>query len=83
VAAALPRRSAAAGGREPCRESMVEISGQQPGSGSPSIYRVDGPLDLSRLKHLRRWTGPILKDKPFLPYYTQPGLGAKEDDVVQ
>ena len=44
------------------------------------IYRVNGLLDLSRLRDLLSIDRPDLKDKPFLPG-TSPGFGAKEDDV--
>src|SRR6202043_2344962 len=44
------------------------------------IYRVDGLLDLSRLRHLHSLDRPDLKDKPFLPA-TPPVFGAKEDDI--
>ncbi len=47
---------------------------------SSDIYRVDGPLDLSRLRHLLSVDRPDLKDKPFLPY-TPAGFASKEDDV--
>ncbi len=47
---------------------------------SSDIYRVDGPLDLSRLRHLVSVDRPDLKDKPFLPY-TPAGFASKEDDV--
>ena len=41
---------------------------------------MDGPLDLSRLRHLLALDRPDLKDKPFLPH-TPPGFASKEDDV--
>ena len=44
------------------------------------IYRVDGPVDLSRLRHLLSLDRPDLKDKPFLPH-TPSGFGAKDDDI--
>jgi polyphosphate kinase len=47
---------------------------------SSDIYRVHGPLDLSRLRHLLSLDRPDLKDKPFLPY-TPAGFVSKEDDV--
>jgi polyphosphate kinase len=45
-----------------------------------AIYRVDGPLDLSRLRQLYALERPDLKYKPFSPY-TPPGLQprSKED----
>jgi polyphosphate kinase len=47
---------------------------------SSDIYRVHGPLDLSRLRHLLSLDRPDLKDKPFLPN-TPAGFASKEDDV--
>jgi polyphosphate kinase len=61
-------------------ESMVEILASNLEVETSSIYRVDGPLDLSRLRHLAALDRPDLKDKPFLPA-TPAGFGAKEDDV--
>ncbi len=61
-------------------ESMVEILASNLEVEASSIYRVDGPLDLSRLRHLAALDRPDLKDKPFLPA-TPPGFGAKEDDM--
>lgn len=45
------------------------------------IYRVNGPLDLGRLRALMSLDRPDLKDKPFLPA-TPSGLGAKKEDDV-
>ncbi len=45
-----------------------------------NIFRVQGPLDLSRLRHLLALDRPDLKDKPFLPH-TPSGFASKEDDV--
>src|SRR5580704_12373599 len=61
-------------------ESMVEILASNLEVEASSIYRVDGPLDLSRLRHLAALDRPDLKDKPFLPA-TPAGFGAKEDDI--
>jgi polyphosphate kinase len=47
---------------------------------SADIFRVQGPLDLSRLRHLLALDRPDLKDKPFLAH-TPPGFASKEDDV--
>src|SRR5580658_10369403 len=44
------------------------------------IFRVQGPLDLSRLRHLLSLDRPDLKDKPFLPH-TPLGFASKEDDI--
>ena len=60
--------------------SMVEILANNLEVEAASIYRVDGLLDLSRLRHLVSLDRPDLKDKPFLPS-TPPGFGAKEDDI--
>lgn len=43
------------------------------------IYRVDGPIDLGRLRHLLNLDRPDLKDKPFLPF-TPAGLQPKPDE---
>jgi len=59
--------------------SMVEILANNLEVDAASIYRVDGLLDLSRLRHLSL-DRPDLKDKPFLPA-TPPGFGAKDDDI--
>ncbi len=45
------------------------------------IYRVSGPIDLSRLRHILSIDRPDLKDKPFVPF-TPPGLQAKGDDDI-
>jgi polyphosphate kinase len=44
------------------------------------IYRVDGPLDLGRMRDFASLDRPDLKDKPFLPA-TPPGFGPKDEDV--
>jgi polyphosphate kinase len=59
---------------------MVKFLAEKLEVDPPSIYRVDGPVDLGRLKHLLNADRPDLKDKPFLPF-TPPGLGANEDDI--
>jgi polyphosphate kinase len=61
-------------------DSMVDILASNLEIEAASIYRVDGPLDLSRLRYLAALDRPDLKDKPFLPA-TPAGFGAKEDDV--
>ncbi len=43
------------------------------------IYRVVGPIDLGRIRHLLSIDRPDLKDKPFTPV-TPPGLQTKPDD---
>ena len=60
--------------------SMVEILANNLEVEPASVYRVDGLIDLSRLRHLASLDRPDLKDKPFLPS-TPPGFGAKEDDL--
>jgi polyphosphate kinase len=60
--------------------SMIEFLAAKLELDSSDIYRVDGPLDLSRLRHLLGVDRPDLKDKPFLPY-TPAGFVSKEDDL--
>jgi polyphosphate kinase len=45
------------------------------------VYRVDGPLDLSRLRQLLAVDRPDLKDAAFLPY-TPPELHPKSEDDI-
>ena len=45
------------------------------------IYRVKGPLDLSRVRHLLSIDRPDLKDKPFVPV-TPLGLQASADEDI-
>ena len=45
------------------------------------VYRVDGPLDLSRLRQLLAVDRPDLKDAPFLPF-TPPQLNPKSEDDI-
>ena len=61
-------------------EGMVHFLAEKLEIGPESVYRVDGPVDLGRLKHLLHADRPDLKDKPFLPY-TPPGMGTNEDDL--
>src|SRR5579871_256108 len=61
-------------------DSMMDILASNLEVEAASVYRVDGPLDLSRMRHLAGLDRPDLKDKPFLPA-TPPGFGTKEDDV--
>jgi polyphosphate kinase len=60
--------------------SMIEFLAAKLELDSSDIYRVHGPLDLSRLRHLLSVDRPDLKDKPFLPY-TPAGFVSKEDDL--
>lgn len=61
-------------------ESMVKFLAEKLEVEPESIYRVEGPVDLGRLKHLLHADRPDLKDKPFLPF-TPPGMGTNEDDL--
>jgi polyphosphate kinase len=60
--------------------SMIDFLAGKLELDSSDIYRVHGPLDLSRLRHLLSVDRPDLKDKPFLPY-TPAGFASKEDDI--
>ena len=61
-------------------EGMVRFLAEKLEVEPESIYRIEGPVDLGRLKHLLQVDRPDLKDKPFLPY-TPPGMGTNEDDL--
>jgi polyphosphate kinase len=58
--------------------SMVTILASNLELEPSSIYAVNGPIDLGRLRHLLALDRPDLKDKPFVPY-TPLGLGPKDD----
>jgi len=60
--------------------SMIDFIAAKLELDSANIFRVQGPLDLSRLRRLIALDRPDLKDKPFLPY-TPPGFASKEDDL--
>jgi polyphosphate kinase len=45
------------------------------------IYRVSGPIDLSRVRHILSIDRPDLKDKPFVPF-TPAGLLSKADEDI-
>ncbi len=45
------------------------------------VYRVAGPLDLSRLRQLQTLDRPDLKDKPFVPFTPPELLPKAEDDI--
>ena len=60
--------------------AMVDFLANKLELESSGIYRVDGPVDLNRLRHLLTLDRPDLKDKPFLPH-TPSGFGAKDDDI--
>jgi polyphosphate kinase len=59
---------------------IVKILAEELELEERAIYRVDGPLDLSRLRQLYALDRPDLKYKPFSPH-TPPGLqpNSKED----
>ena len=59
---------------------MVDFLAEKLEVGPESVYRVEGPVDIGRLKALLQVDRPDLKDKPFLPY-TPPGMGTNEDDL--
>ncbi|HUJ22489.1 MAG TPA: polyphosphate kinase 1 [Bryobacteraceae bacterium] len=44
------------------------------------VFRVNGPLDLGRLRHLLALDRPDLKDRPFMPH-TPPAMQAKDEDL--
>ncbi len=60
--------------------AIVKLLAEELGVEERAVYRVDGPLDLSRLRQLYSLDRPDLKYKPFSPY-TRPELQprAKED----
>jgi polyphosphate kinase len=60
--------------------SMIDLLAAKLELDAADIFRVQGPLDLSRLRHLLALDRPDLKDKPFLPH-TPSGFAAKDDDV--
>ena len=49
--------------------------------GQNEIYRVDGPLDLSRLRHLAGVDRADLKDRPFVPYMPASLHPTAEEDI--
>jgi polyphosphate kinase len=59
-------------------EQILEILTSNLELDLKDVYRVDGPLDLGRLKELGSVDRPDLKDKPFVPA-TPPALA--EDDL--
>ena len=60
--------------------AMIEFLAAKLELDAANIFRVQGPLDLSRLRHLLALDRPDLKDKPFLAH-TPPGFASKEDDI--
>ena len=62
--------------------AMIELLASKLELDPSDIFRVQGPLDLSRLRHLVALDRPDLKDKPFLPY-TPAGFASKDDDVFE
>jgi polyphosphate kinase len=49
---------------------------------SSQVYRVHGPLSLSRLMHLYALDRPDLKDAPFLPTVPKPLVAANADEDI-
>lgn len=45
------------------------------------VYRVDGPVDLARLRQILSIDRPDLKDAPFVPY-TPPGMHPKAEEDI-
>jgi len=62
--------------------AMIELLASKLELDPSDIFRVQGPLDLSRLRHLVALDRPDLKDKPFLPY-TPAGFASKDEDVFE
>ena len=60
--------------------AMIDLLAAKLELDAADIFRVQGPLDLSRLRHLSTLDRPDLKDKPFLPH-TPAGFASKDDDV--
>ncbi len=60
--------------------SLVNILANNLEVKPAGIYRVEGALDLSRLRLLASLDRPELKDKPFLPAIA-PGFSSEEDDL--
>src|ERR1700722_19147886 len=60
--------------------AMIEFLAAKLELDAADIFRVQGPLDLSRLRHLLSLDRPDLKDRPFLAH-TPPGFTSKEDDI--
>jgi polyphosphate kinase len=61
------------------RPKILEILTSNLELDQSDIYRVAGPIDLSRLKHLLGIDRPDLKDKPFVPS-TPAALQTKAED---
>src|SRR5580704_8459302 len=62
--------------------AMIDFLASKLELDAANIFRVQGPLDLSRLRHLAALDRPDLKDKPFLTH-TPAGFASKEDDVFE
>jgi len=60
--------------------AMIEFLAAKLELDAANIFRIQGPLDLSRLRHLLSLDRPDLKDRPFLAH-TAPGFASKEDDI--
>ena len=63
------------------RPEIVEILVSNFELDPNDIYRVKGPLDLGRLRHLLTVDRPDLKDKPFVPATPAGLLGAADEDI--
>jgi polyphosphate kinase len=62
--------------------AMIDLLASKLELDPANIFRVQGPLDLSRLRHLLALDRPDLKDKPFLTH-NPAGFASKEDDVFE
>jgi len=60
-------------------EGLVEILTQNLELDESDIYRVEGPLALSRIRHLASLDRPELKDAPFVP---RPLVGKPDDEDI-
>ncbi|MBV8817239.1 MAG: polyphosphate kinase 1, partial [Acidobacteriaceae bacterium] len=61
------------------RQQILEILSTNLELDSTDVYRVDGPIDLGRIRHLLSIDRPDLKDKPFVAY-TPAALQTKPED---
>ncbi len=60
-------------------DALLELLKTNLGADDADVFRVNGPLALSRLRHLAALDRPDLKDPAFVPAI--PELFAEEDDV--
>lgn len=63
------------------RPEILEILVSNLELDSSDVYRVNGPLDLGRLKHLLGVDRPDLKDRPFVPVTPPALLGSSDEDI--